>query len=288
MTPNGWQTRTGTNLWESATDEWIPTVAAFQLGESYQQAPSGFRWPQLLAEQLARYEPRVRVLLYLLSHGHTLQFESPKYFGGNTQRTILTDAGKSYELFGQNWEAFNALLFDYADIAIGPWWREEILAAGFELADNFCIEGAINGPPSTFKMTSPLKTALYVFKILKIFVEQNGEWFIDPLAFSQNLSPDLSQELIGSKYLNPNFSDVWQQAIADQQGFVIAAEAASHWGELTDLPMREWPTAFDALVRRGIFEGRVEVLDRHLGQPRMGRGLFDDDNMRMVKLRVLI
>jgi hypothetical protein len=75
--------------------------------------------------------------------------------------------------------------------------------------------------------------------------------------------------------------------MADERGFIVASEAAERWGELSDLPPGERLMAFDALIRRGIFDERVEVLDRHPGQPRMGRGLLDDDNMRMVKLRVL-
>ena len=88
-------------------------------------------------------------------------------------------------------------------------------------------------------------------------------------------------------------SDEWHRlaevisASADSQGFVIASEAAERWGELSGVPISERATDFDRLVGRGIHELRVVVVDRHPGQPRMGRGLFGDDNMRMVKLRIL-
>ncbi len=293
VTPNGCHIVSGMKVWERVTDEWIPAEAAVELGKVYHSDPADNRWRQLLAEQLARYEPRVRLLLYLLSHGAQLEFASPGYFSGNTQNTkLITD--KPYELFGQHGAAFNPLLFEYGDTAIGPWWHTEIEGAGFDLVPNFKIEGAMNRPPSISHINSSLKTALYIFVELGILCTRNGTWQVDGDRFGQHLSPELTSELIGPQFTKPDLSNDWKRlahvvtTLADQQGFVIASEAVSYWGELTDLPMREWPTAFDALVRRGIFEGRVEVLDRHLGQPRMGRGLFDDDNMRMVKLRVLI
>jgi len=292
ITPNGWQVVSGMKVWERETDEWAPTAAALEMGEAYQREPAGIRWQQLLAEQLACYEPRTRVLLYLLSHGHALRFESSAYFAGNTQQTELIGEN-TYLLFGNRGAAFNALLFEHAGIAIGPWWREEVKQAGFELVEDFQIEGAVNRPPSTNYVNSALKTALYVFKVLGVLVEMDGVWRVDPDAFGRHLSPEITCELIGEQHVRPNLSDEWKQLahimqmLADPQGFVIAAQAAERWGELAGLAPEERPTAFDALLRRGIFEARVEVLDRHPGQPRMGRGLFGDDNMRMVKLRIL-
>ena len=106
------------------------------------------------------------------------------------------------------------------------------------------------------------------------------------------LSPDLTRDLIGAAYSTPDLADDWQRLaytlahLADDQGFVIAAEAVQRWGELADVPDAQRAQSFDTLVRRGIFEGRITLLDHHLGQPRMGRGLFGDDNMRMVRLQV--
>jgi hypothetical protein len=293
ITPNGSHRVSGMTVWERASDEWVPTKSALQLGEAYRQSPDGLRWKQLLAEQLARYEPRTRVLLHLLSHGHALRFESPDYFGSHTQRAQLVGEN-IYALFGEKGTAFNHLLFDHVEVAIGPWWREEIEAAGFELVEDYKLEGAMNRPPSTNHINSALKIALYVFYALDILVEDDGLWFIDADALAQHLSPETAGELLGEAYVQPlDLSDEWVRLayvvgeLADEQGFVVASEAAERWGDLTDLPPGERAMAFDALIRRGIFEERVEVLDRHLGQPRLGRGLLDDDNMRLVKLRVL-
>jgi hypothetical protein len=135
---------------------------------------------------------------------------------------------------------------------------------------------------------------LYVFYALDILIEDDDGWYIDTDAFAQNLSPELTRDLLGEAFVPPpDLSDDWIRlahvvaTLADERGFVVASEAANQWGELTGLPPNErWP-AFDSLVRRGIFEDRVQLLERHLGQPRLGRGLFDDDNMRLIKLRVL-
>lgn len=293
VTPNGSHRVSGITVWEQASDEWEPTQAALQMGDAYRQSPDDLRWKRLLAEQLARYEPRTRVLLHLLSHGYALRFESPGYFAGNTQRAQLMGEG-TYELFGEKGVAFNRLLFDHVEVAIGPWWREEIEVAGFELVEDYRLEGAMNRPPSTNYVNSALKTALYVFCALGILVSDDGAWSIDAEALAQHLNPETASDLLGKAYVRPlDLSDEWVRLayvvdeLADERGFVVASEAAERWGELTDLPPGGRVTAFDTLTRRGIFEERIEVLDRHPGQPRMGRGLLDDDNMRMVKLRVL-
>ena len=151
----------------------------------------------------------------------------------------------------------------------------------------------MNRPPSTNHIAYAFKTALYVFKELGILESREGIWRVSPSALGQCLSPEVTRDLVGEQYVTPDLSDEWKQlahivsTLADAQGYVIASEAAERWGELVDLPVSERALAFDRLVRRGIFEQRVQVLDRHLGQPRMGRGLFDDDNMRMVRLQVL-
>jgi hypothetical protein len=76
--------------------------------------------------------------------------------------------------------------------------------------------------------------------------------------------------------------------MADSQGFIVVSEVAEHWGEMIGVPTSERSAAFDQLVSRGIHEQRVVLVDGHPGQPRMGRGLFGDDNMRMAKLRILV
>lgn len=293
VTPNGSHRVSGMTVWEQASDEWEPTQAALQMGDAYRQSPDDLRWKRLLAEQLARYEPHTRVLLHLLSHGHALRFESPGYFAGNTRRAQLMGE-ETYELFGEKGVAFNRLLFDHVEVAIGPWWREEIEVAGFELVEDYRLEGAMNRPPSTNHVNSALKTALYVFYALGILVSDDGAWSIDAEALAQHLNPETASDLLGKAYVRPlDLSDEWVRLayvvdeLADERGFVVASEAAERWGELTNLPPGERVTAFDALTRRGIFEERIEVLDRHPGQPRMRRGLLDDDNMRMVKLRIL-
>jgi len=293
VTPNGSHLASGMKVWERSTDEWIPTSKAEALGKAYLQNPSNTQWQAMLAEQVARYEPRARVLLHLLSTGHELRFATPRYFGGDVEQAVLIGRD-SFRLFGEKGTAFSELLSDCQDTAIGPWWRSEIEQAGFVLDDDFRLEGAMNRPPSTNHIAYALKTALYVFKELNILEPREGIWRVNPGVLGQCMSPEVTRDLAGEQFRTPDLSDEWKQvayvvnALADAQGYVIASEAAERWGELADLPVSERTTAFDRLLRRGIFEERVQILDRHPGQPRMGRGLFDDDNMRMVRLRVLI
>jgi hypothetical protein len=222
-----------------------------------------------------------------------MHFESPGYFTGNTQQAQLVGQRAAYPLFGEQGAAFNYLLFEYAEIAVGAWWRAEIEAMGFELAEEVLLQGAMNRPPSTNYINSALKTALYVYYSLGILTEDGTAWTVDPEALSQHLNADVARDLLGESYVVPDLSNEWRQLayvvdqLADERGFVITSEAAHRWEDLVDLAPSDCETAFDNLIRRGVFEGRVEIVDRHPGQPRMGRGLFGDDNMRMVHLRVL-
>lgn len=295
LTPDGSQRVSGMTVWERADDDWEPTPATWQLAESYRAGPQGTAWQALLAEQLARYEPRTRALLHLLSHDHTLQFESPEFFAGNTQRTLLISQNEVYELFGEQGQAYNRLLFDNLDIAIGPWWRDEIEAAGFHLAESFELQGAVNRPPSTNYINSAMKTALYVFYALEILIEDHGVWRMDKSAFQRHLSQELSLDLLGEvDAKSQTRRSEWDvlahilTELAGECGFVIAAEVLQRWGDRNAITPANRAATFDALIRRGLYEGRVEILERHPGQPRMGRGLLNDDNMRLVKLRVLI
>lgn len=293
LTPNGPHRVSGMTIWERADDEWKPTEAALHIGDVYRQAPNEIKWQQLLAEQLARYESRTRVLLYLLSHGHTLRFELPGYFAGNAGRAELVGE-ETCALFDDRGIAFNSLLYDHQDVAIGPWWCAEIENAGFELASDYALQGAAGRSPSVDHINSAIKRALYIFYVLGILVEQDGTWRVDTDAFARHLAPDLCRDLLGSEYVEPlNLADEWArlayvlEELADERGFIISAQAANRWGELSGLQTNEREMAFDVLIRRGIFEERVQVIDRHTGQPRMGRGLLGDDNMRLVRLRVL-
>ena len=238
------------------SDEWVPTEAALTLGTAYRQDPTGIHWQQMLGEQLGRYEPRVRVLLYLLGHGHELRFETHSFFGGNSERATLT-GDVPFHLFDNEGAAFNTLLTEHAEVAVGPWWREEIMCADFELADRWRLEGAMNRPPSTNKISSALKIGLYVFKALDILVEQDGSWRLEPSAFARHLSADLTQDLVGDSGIKLGTSDEWHRLVevisasADSQGFVIVSEAAERWGELSGVPISERATDFDRLVGRG-------------------------------------
>lgn len=294
ITPPGWQMVSGMKVWERDSDEWAPTEAALALGAAYRQDAGGIRWQQMLAEQLARYEPRLRVLLYLLCRGRELRFETPVFFGGDSARALLT-GDTPFHLFENAGAAFNTLLIRHADVALGPWWQAEIRQAGFDLADGWHLEGAMNRQPSTNMINSALKTGLAIFAALGILVERDGSWRIEPAAFAQHLSADLVRDLFGDTTradLSPLAE--WHRlaalirAVADVQGFIVVSEAAERWGEMNGVPTGERPTAFDQLVSRGIHEQRVVLVDRHPGQPRMGRGLFGDENMRMAKLRILV
>ncbi|MBK8988199.1 MAG: hypothetical protein IPM39_19390 [Chloroflexi bacterium] len=293
ITPHGVHRINRANLWEQVDDKWEPTQSAQAIGIAYDRDPNGLRWRQLLAEQLARYEPRTRVLLHLLGQNYHLRFAEAGYFTGNTFLAQIVGP-QNYSLFAEQGAAFNQLLYERLPLAIGPWWIAQISAAGFDVAPNYVLQGAMNRPPSTNYINSALKTALYVFHDLHILQETEAGWRVDPEAFARHIHPEVGQELLGLYYAAaPDPDDEWGQLahliaqLTDEQGFVAAAMLADKWGALQDIPPAQRAASLDAFIRQGIFTGRVDILDQHLGQPRLGRGLFDDDNLRLVKLRIL-
>lgn len=293
LTPHGVQRISGIDKWEQASDEWEATPAAQAMGEAFHQDPTGMRWQQLLAEQLARFEPRTRVLLHLMGQGYRLSFEKRGYFSGNTWLARLVGVN-DFTLFAEKGASFNTLLEGNLQVAIGPWWQTVLSENGFEIVNPFILQGAMNRLPSTSFINSALKTALYPFYNLGVLVENDQGWQVDTEAFARHIHPEVGQELMGLRYTAaPDPDDEWGQLahlitqLTDEQGFVAAATLADKWGALQDIPPAQRAANLDAFIRQGIFAGRVDILDQHLGQPRLGRGLFDDDNLRLVKLRIL-
>ena len=149
ITPHGWQMVSGMKVWERDSDEWVPTEAALTLGTAYRQDPTGIHWQQMLGEQLGRYEPRVRVLLYLLGHGHELRFETRSFFGGNSERATLT-GDVPFHLFDNEGAAFNTLLTEHAEVAVGPWWREEIMRSRLRVSGSLASRRRYE-PPAVYQ-----------------------------------------------------------------------------------------------------------------------------------------
>jgi len=278
--------------WETQDDLWVPTAEAIALGEAYTDDPDGLRWQQLLAEQLGRYEVRTRLFLGLLAEGRRVVFAGRGFFAGPNHLAQLVGGQEEVPLFAESGAALNMLLKERISHALGPWWHAEIAAQGYTLAHDFVLEGVHNGPPSTNKLSYNLRNGLAVFKALGVLADLDDGWGLDEAAAVRHLSSELVADLVGTTpALVRDPYEALRRAVdelADEVGFVIVTSLARRWAELQGLPPAEIDTRFDDFVRRGLYEGIVQVLDSHPGQPRMGRGLLGDNDRRRVRLSISV
>lgn len=275
----------------TAEDPWQPTEEALALGAAYRTDPEGEDWLILLARQLARYEVRTRLMLHLLGReAWSLRFVEEGFFSTPSIEARLVGADSNIALFANDGSEFNHLLEEHIGVSLGPWWRQEIQSLGYELADDFLLQGAMNRLPSTNMLNSALKTALWVFHTLEIIVEEAEGWVVDLNRAVGVLGREISRELLRASHqvLTP-LSALRQMAESqvDPQGFLVVSNLVEGWGSLLGIPMPERETAFDRFLREKLYTEEVRVLARHPGQPRLGRGLFGDDNARKIQLEIV-
>jgi hypothetical protein len=72
--------------------------------------------------------------------------------------------------------------------------------------------------------------------------------------------------------------------VQDCDGFVIVSRVADSFGRRLGIPSGERPLALDQFVRAAMYDDRLRVMARHAGQPRMGRGLFGENDSRRVRI----
>ncbi|MDD5367597.1 MAG: hypothetical protein PHQ40_00810 [Anaerolineaceae bacterium] len=274
--------------WETQDDLWLPTLEAVALGTAYRDDPIGSTWVLLLAEQLARYDVRIRLVLGLLAEGWRLVFAGGGFFLGVHRLARLVGKGQSLALFEKDAALFNLLLEQRRWQAIGPWWQADLAGQGYTLAEDFHLEGVQNTPPSTNKLNYNLRNGLTVFKHLDLLVNLGDGWgWNEALAerlLSAQLVSDLGVKVPAQEALS--LLQALQQAaseLADSAGFVIADQLAARWLELCGLTSAE-QTPFDDFIRRSLYADQVRILETHPGQPRMGRGLLGNSDQRRVRL----
>src|SRR5690606_2545482 len=71
---------------------------------------------------------------------------------------------------------------------------------------------------------------------------------------------------------------------SDAEGFLIVSQLAERFGELLRVPDEDRAAVLDSYVRTAMYHDHVRVLERHPGQPRMGRGLFGEPAARRVRV----
>ena len=279
----------GINLFERVGKGWRVTDEGIELGRRFREAPGAAEWARALAHQLLRREPRTRLLIGLFLRGWQLGVDVPT--GIPTGAVSLTSPqGDLLRVSGRSCEGFNMLLTDNAELALGPDWRADLDT--LEEAGPVTWEGVQGDVPSTNNLSTALKRSLGVFFHIRAFDGGSSVWSLDAGGLADALAvDDLSPFGFAGSATTPlgddeAFSRALRECV-DADDFLIVSQLADRFGELLGVPPEERSAVLDSYARTAMYHERLRVLDRHPGQPRMGRGLFGEPGARRVRIEFI-
>jgi hypothetical protein len=277
----------GIDLLRRQGDGLKASEAGLQLGELFRGDPAGRAWVILLARQILLREPRTRLLIGLLLKGYSLAVSvvgtSPT---GNL--SLIDTHGIAIPITSRGCAVFNELLEANAELALGPSWSNDIVSGGVFVPIHW--EGVQGGTPSLNDLPIALKKSLAVLFHLGLFSGDGEAWQLDAehirATFGDDVLNGLGMRLPAvQNALAPD--EAFAAALAevgDSDGFVVVSQLAESFGRLLGIPSDDCPFALDQFVRGAIYEDRLRVLERHTGQPRMGRGLFGENESRRIRI----
>lgn len=277
----------GINLFEQLPNGVRATSECLELGVAYRDADTDKDWARRLAHQLLRREPRTRLVVGLGLRGWRFGVEAQ---GGipSGALSLTSPTGEMLAIEKRNCVGFNALLGDNAELALGPAWRADLTAIG--ATGPVAWEGVQGGNPSTSDLPRALKKALAVFFHIGAFDGGPTSWELDGAGLADALGIDTLAPL--------GFEDVpWPAALTDDEaffcavrdcagadGFIIVSQLAERFGELLRVPSQDRAAVLESFARTAMYHDHLRVLDRHPGQPRMGRGLFGEPGSRRIRI----
>ncbi len=276
----------GINLFVRVGQGIRATTECVELGKAFRDADTDVEWAQALARQLLRREPRTRLVIGLCLAGWQLGVEAP---GGipSGALSLTSPHGETLSVAQRNCTGFNTLLQENAESSLGPLWRADLEALGERGA--VAWEGVQGGAPSTNDLPTALKKALAVFFHIRAFDGGPSSWGMDAGGLVDALAMDDLSELgfEGNAPVRLNDDEAFALALrecSDAEGFLIVSQLAERFGELLRVPDEDRAAVLDSYVRTAMYHDHLRVLDRHPGQPRMGRGLFGEPAARRVRV----
>lgn len=276
----------GINLFERVDRGHRVTSEGVELGRTFREAVSDVEWARVLARQLLRREPRTRLVVGLCLRGWQLGVESP---GGipTGSLSLASPQGEVLQVAQRHCEGFNTLLIENTEVALGPCWRADLQALGE--ANAVVWEGVQGATPSTNDLPTALKKALAVFFHVHAFDGGPTLWGMDAGGLTDALGMD-DLALLGFEGGAPGRltdDEAFARALRDctgAEGFLIVSQLADRFGELLGVPAEDCTAIFDSYARGAMYHDQLRVLERHPGQPRMGRGLFGEPGARRVRV----
>jgi hypothetical protein len=264
------------------------TADGLRLGALYREEPRGDAWARELARLIAQREPRTRLILWLMLRGAELRAGSSDADARFPIELRLPDAG----VLAIRWtgsDDFNRLLQAHATELLGAHWARVL---GPEAGRTVVWEGVEHErPPSTNGLSTALRRSLGLLQHLGVFEGSAGSWLLSQAQLGRTLGGDIAPSLgvESAAPMPPGDDEAFARALsdcADAEGFLVVSRLSDRFGELLDVPIEDRPAVFDSYVRAAMYHDRLRVLDRHPGQPRMGRGLFGEPTARRIRIEL--
>ncbi|TDD32909.1 hypothetical protein E1287_21135 [Actinomadura sp. KC06] len=276
----------GISLFERVDKGLRATAEGVALGKAYREADTDVDWARALAKQLLRRDPRTRLVIGLCLADWQLGVEAP---GGipTGALSLTSPEGDVLEIAQRNCDGFNMLLRDNAELALGPCWRADLSVLGETTA--VVWEGVQGGTPSTNDLPTALKKALAVFFHIRAFDGGPSTWRLGAGGLADALAVENLVELgfEGAVPVRLTDDEAFARALrdcSDAEGFLIVSQLGERFGELLQVPNEDRAAILDSYIRTAMYHDQLRVLDRHSGQPRMGRGLFGESGSRRVRI----
>jgi len=276
----------GINLLKKVGRTAVPTLEGLVLGRQYRQKPDGKQWKVELAKQILLKEPRIRLLIGLMAKGASIELP----YSGNYPKGRLSIGKPDDEtitISPRKCDQFNNLLTDHASLALGPFWQKEISKLG--MVGSIIWEGVHGDQPSTNDLPTALKKALILLNYIDLFDVENDIWKLSEARLASIMGSEIADSFSINELMENEAQDEFKAfAIAlretcDAEEFVVVDRLANRFGEILGFPENERKNLLDRFVRRAMYSDVLKILDKHRGQPRMGRGLFGDLEARRVK-----
>lgn len=276
----------GLGLLERSEGRAKATAEGLHLGMIYRDTLHGDAWVVELAQLIATREPRTRLILWLMLRGAELRagfLDSES----STPLELHFDGGKVLSIRWERTDEFNELLQTHAVELLGPLWSHAI---NLDPAAAILWEGVVRGSsPSTNGLSNALRRSLGLFHHLGLFEGSGGAWVLTPDQLSRLLGDEVLRSLGYDSRAPERLSDdeAFVRALrdcADAEGFLIVSQLADRFGELLRVPDENRAAVLDSYARTAMYHDQLRVLDRHPGQPRMGRGLFGEPGARRVRV----
>lgn len=268
-----------------------------RLAEAYRQDKEGVTWRGILAQVLAKFEPRTRILLHCLGHlGYRLRFSNREsadssFFSYPARAALLCGPDAAPECLqvlrpvrvakGEV-PPINTLMRDHLAVAIGPHWLAELQSAGIVTDRPWILHGSVGPEPSDDEIGVYLKCPLGLLRDLQILRFQDGDWFVDLHNAWTHLGSEVCSDLLPEAQTADFYSVLRRQyaVLQDEERMAQAALLAQQVCQELVISQAE----FDRQLLQLIYDGRVRLGRSWRGQLRHGRGLFGEVDKQFVEL----